>query len=105
MWDSPRKSYADRYKQYSCKHCWVWVRREIHWQTEQGEKFDGFYLAMECGHCNKLGKIHMKWNEDLHSKIPSGSRNGFFAVHNRGGCPPRGIGKPRASELEYEDEF
>ena len=59
---------------------------------------------MQCGHCNKLGKILYRWNEELHSKMLESSKKGFYSVHNRGGCPPRS-GKSSARELEYANDF
>lgn len=104
MWDSPRSSYTKHHHNQYCKHCWIWAKRHIDWTTEEGERFLGDYLAMQCGHCNKLGKILYRWNEELHSKMLESSKKGFYSVHNRGGCPPRS-GKSSARELEYANDF
>jgi hypothetical protein len=103
-WDNPRSSYTKHHYRQSCHHCWVWAKRELHWVSPEGEKFDGHYLATQCGHCNKLGKIHYRWNEELHLNIPDGSKRGFYDVHNRRGCPSQS-GKSQARELEYEYDF
>jgi len=104
MWDNPRRSYTAHHYPKACAHCWVWVKRNVNWETEEGERFIGDYLTMECGHCRKMGKITCRWNDALHSHIPEGSKRGFYNVHNTLGCPPRG-GKSKSSELEYADDF
>ncbi len=101
-WDNPSNSYKQHYK--SCSHCWVWARRNLDWKPDEGEAFRGTYLVMECGHCQKLGQILYKWNQDLHGHMPDASKRGFFNVHNRRGCPSRS-GKSSATKLEYEYDF
>lgn len=70
--------------------------------TEEGDIFDGWYLAMRCGHCNKPGKIIAEWDDDLHSKIPEGSKRGYENVHRSRGCP---AAAKKREMVEYEYDF
>lgn len=99
------KDYKKNYEQYLCNHCWVWTEKFLDWKTDDGTVFKGTYLCMTCGHCQKQGKILMKYNEKLHGHIPSGSRKGFADVHGRGPCPAKGLKMKPPVEVDYADDF